>query len=79
MATTSGFDFGSAGEAAPLPRGNQSNLLSISDSDVILEDHYYEIPVPQLSIPYPFDWWGRRSHGLAEVHQNGDPDHQWKG
>ena len=28
---------------------------------------------------YPFHWWGRRSQGLAEVHQNGDPDHQWKG
>ncbi len=28
---------------------------------------------------YPFDWWSRRSQGLAEVHQNGDPDHQWKG
>ena len=35
--------------------------------------------LPNTPTDYPFDWWGRRSQGLAEVHQNGDPDYQWKG
>ena len=59
----------------PTPISMQMQMRLSLRAHTGVENIYMSIRLPS----YPFHWWGRRSQGLAEVHQNGDPDHQWKG